>query len=158
MKPEGSLPQSQVPTNCPYPEPARSSPYPQIPLPEDPFYVANSLAASKSEPTLHRLLTFHVPNLTSLFRYLCRTKVSTQVQDKCSWFATKPVFTVRSCQHLVQPPSWRNTSCRLSATAYSIYSQLPSILAAVLPSITWRRAMPWWQGPTCHDLPTTKTK
>jgi len=27
MKPEGSLPHSQVPASCPYPEPARSSPY-----------------------------------------------------------------------------------------------------------------------------------
>jgi hypothetical protein len=25
-----------VPATCPYPEPTRSSPYPQIPLPEDP--------------------------------------------------------------------------------------------------------------------------
>jgi len=31
MQPKGSLLQSQVPTTCPYPEPARSSPYPQIP-------------------------------------------------------------------------------------------------------------------------------
>ena len=38
MEPEGSLPHSQVPATCPYPEPARSSPYPHIPLPEDPFY------------------------------------------------------------------------------------------------------------------------
>ena len=29
MEPEGSLPHSQVPATCPYPEPARSSPYPQ---------------------------------------------------------------------------------------------------------------------------------
>jgi len=28
MEPEGSLPYSQVPATCPYPEPARSSPYP----------------------------------------------------------------------------------------------------------------------------------
>ena len=35
MEPEGSLPQSQVPTTCPYPEPARSSPHPHILLPED---------------------------------------------------------------------------------------------------------------------------
>ena len=28
MEPEGALPQSQVPANCPYPEPARSSPHP----------------------------------------------------------------------------------------------------------------------------------
>ena len=35
MEPEGSLLHSQVPANCPYPEPAWSSPYPHIPLPED---------------------------------------------------------------------------------------------------------------------------
>ena len=32
MEPEDSLPHSQVPATCPYPEPARSSPYPYIPL------------------------------------------------------------------------------------------------------------------------------
>ena len=31
MEPEGSSPQSQVPANCPYPEPARSIPYPPHP-------------------------------------------------------------------------------------------------------------------------------
>ena len=32
-----SLLHSQVPATCPYPEPARSSPYPHIPLHEDPL-------------------------------------------------------------------------------------------------------------------------
>ena len=32
MEPEGSLPHSQVTATCPYPEPARSSPCPHIPL------------------------------------------------------------------------------------------------------------------------------
>jgi hypothetical protein len=39
MEPEGSFLHSQVPVicpYCPYPEPALSSPYPHIPLPEDP--------------------------------------------------------------------------------------------------------------------------
>ena len=36
MEPEGLLPHSQVPATCPYPKPAQSSPYPQIPLPENP--------------------------------------------------------------------------------------------------------------------------
>jgi hypothetical protein len=31
METEGSLPHSQVPATCPYPEPAQSSPYPHIP-------------------------------------------------------------------------------------------------------------------------------
>ena len=30
MEPEGSLPHSQVPTNCPYPEPDQSSPCPPL--------------------------------------------------------------------------------------------------------------------------------
>ena len=41
---------------------------------------------------------------------------------------------VRSCFHLSQPPSWRTTPCRLSVTAYSIYSQVSSI---TLLSHTW---------------------
>ena len=36
MEHEFSLQHSQVPANCPYPKPARSSPYPHIPLPKDP--------------------------------------------------------------------------------------------------------------------------
>ena len=47
MEPEGSLPHSQVPTNWPYPEPARSSPYPHTSLPEDQFYII--LPQSKSD-------------------------------------------------------------------------------------------------------------
>jgi hypothetical protein len=37
MEPEGSLPHSQAPATCPYPETARSSPCPHTPLPEDSF-------------------------------------------------------------------------------------------------------------------------
>ena len=44
MEPDGSLPHSQVPATCPYHEPARSSPYPHIVLPEDP---------SKYYPTIY---------------------------------------------------------------------------------------------------------
>jgi len=39
MEPEGSLPHSQVPTTCPYPEPVRSSQCPHIPLPAGPPYI-----------------------------------------------------------------------------------------------------------------------
>jgi hypothetical protein len=46
----------------------------------------------------------------------------------------RKIFTVRGCRPHAQPPSWRTTSCRLSATAYSIYSQLPSVPGG-LPSI-----------------------
>ena len=36
MEPESSLPYSQAPTTCPYPEPNPSSPHNPFPLPEDP--------------------------------------------------------------------------------------------------------------------------
>jgi hypothetical protein len=35
METESSLPHSQLPATCLYPEPAQSSPYCHIPLPED---------------------------------------------------------------------------------------------------------------------------
>jgi hypothetical protein len=41
-------------------------------------------------------------------------------------FVTSLFFTVMSC-YPTPNPSLRTTPCRLSATAYSIYSQLPSI-------------------------------
>jgi hypothetical protein len=68
----------------------------------------------------------------------------------CEYFVTGYVFTVRSCQHIAQTPSWKTTTCRLPATDYSIYLQLLSILEAVPPSATWGRAIPWWQGPIYH--------
>ena len=49
MKTEGSLPHSQVPANCPYPQPARSSPYPYILLPEDPSQYYLSIYACISQ-------------------------------------------------------------------------------------------------------------
>jgi hypothetical protein len=38
MEPEGSLPYSQVPATCPYPEPTPSSPHDPLQLPEHPSY------------------------------------------------------------------------------------------------------------------------
>jgi len=51
-------------------------------------------------------------------------------------FRKKVSFYGEELHHLAQPPSWRTTPCRLSATAYSIYSQLLSKLEAVPPSGT----------------------
>ena len=49
-----------------------------------------------------------------------------------------------------QHPSWRTNPRRLSATAYSRYSQLSFTSEAIPPSATWGRAMPWWKKPTYH--------
>ena len=39
MQTEGSLPHSQVPATCPYPEPDQSIPCPHIPIAEDPLII-----------------------------------------------------------------------------------------------------------------------
>ena len=61
MEPEGSLPHTEVPATCPYPEPNRSSPYPHIPLPEDPseYYPPMGLP---SGPHQNPVYTSPIPN------------------------------------------------------------------------------------------------
>jgi len=86
------------------------------------------------------VITFHLDSTT----------VSVQIRGKCVCFVTMTVFTVRSCQHLAQPSSWRTTPCLLSATTYSIHLQLPSILEDIPPSTTQGRTMTQWQRPTYH--------
>ena len=68
MEPEGSLPHSQVPATCPYPVPARSSPYHHIPLLEDlsqyypPIYVW--VAQVFSFPQVSPTKTLYTPFLS----------------------------------------------------------------------------------------------
>jgi len=57
-------------------------------------------------------------------------------------FYREGLLAPRPTPKLEDPPR------RLSATAYSIYSQLLSLSDVVPLSATWGRAMPWWQGPT----------
>jgi hypothetical protein len=142
MEPERSLPHSQVPATCPYPEPAQSSPYPHIPL-----------LKIIHEPALYRLLTFQVPNLMSLFRCLVCTKVSVRVRGfVCEYFVTKIRFHREELLAPRPTPKLEDHPCQLSATAYSIYLQRPSILEDIPPSATWGHAMPWWQRPTYRTV------
>jgi hypothetical protein len=51
------------------------------------------------------------------------------------------------------PPSWRTTPCRLSEIAYSIHSQLPSMLVGGSSSIRNQKTRhARWQEPTCHGI------
>ena len=61
MEPEGLLPRSQVPATCPYPEPARYSPSPHIPLPEDPSYCYPPICAWVS-PVVPFIIIFQMSN------------------------------------------------------------------------------------------------
>ena len=66
-----SLPHSQVPATCPYPEPARSSPHPHIPLPEDP---SNQLSCPLSIPQV-------LPN------YQSRSEAKFTFRNKASFYS-----------------------------------------------------------------------
>jgi len=68
MKHQGSLPYTQLPATRPYPEPDRSSPYPYIPLSEDPSYyyppiyawvykAASFPQVSPPKPCIHPMLS-----------------------------------------------------------------------------------------------------
>ena len=76
---------------------------------EPDLYLVNSLATAVSEPDLYRLPTLRVPNLISLFHCLSRTKGSVQARGTCICFVPKPFFSVKSCKHHAQPPSWKTT-------------------------------------------------
>jgi hypothetical protein len=67
-----------------------------------------------------------VPNLMSFFHCLCRAKESDQVRGALKHFVTIKNFYGEGLAPR-PTPSWRFTPCRLSVTAYSIYSQLPSV-------------------------------
>ena len=114
------------------------------------LYVANSLVVVASEPDPYRLHTFHVPNLMSLFHCLRCTTGSIRVREKCIRFVTRLSFWDEELLAPRSTPMLRDNPCRQSETAYSKYSQLPSILEAVPPSATWRRAMARWHGSTYH--------
>ena len=118
------------------------------------LYLANSLAAALSEPALCRLLTFYVPNKMSLsFAWCVMPPLGTPpspkirvvkyftsgvfcLQWEClayeyflTFFSRVGIVSASPNPHTGGPPLFR-----LSATAFSIYSQLPSLSEAVPPT------------------------
>ena len=70
MGPGSSLPHSQVSTTCAYPEPARSSLYPHIPLPEVPSCILPSMPGS-SKWSLSLTFPHQNPVYTSALPHTC---------------------------------------------------------------------------------------
>jgi hypothetical protein len=98
MEPKGSLPHSQAPATCPYPAPDKSSPCPHF-------------TSWRSILILSSHIRLGLPS----------------GPRPCKMSRNIVLFTARSCWRLAQTLRWRITPCQLSAAAYSIYSQLPSI-------------------------------
>jgi hypothetical protein len=88
---------------------------------------------------------------SNLSKSLGRTEGSVWFRGFLQYFVTWLIFY----SELLTP---RPTPCRLSATAYSIYSQLPSISGgrSSIRNLRTRHAvvtvthLSWWQGPTYH--------
>ena len=107
MKPGDSLPHSQVPTTCPYPEPGRSSPYRHIQFTEDPsqYYPPtyawdSQVAPGSPTKTLHTPSSPHTrymprPSHYSRFYHPKNTGWWVQiVKLLIMWFAPLPFYIV----------------------------------------------------------------
>ena len=100
MEPEGSLQHSQVSTTCPYPEPARSSPCPHIPLPK---IHLNIILSSKSHVPFPLLGSYQIispgPRLSVwMFRNVIRFYGDElSVRRPTPKLEDHPVSAVRDC-------------------------------------------------------------
>jgi len=101
-------------------------------------YLSYSLSAAASEPAPCRLLIFQISNLMSRFNCIGRIEVSVQVRGfQYEYFVTKYFFFFGGELLALRPtPKLEVHHFRLSATPYSIYLQLPSIMEADPPSAT----------------------
>jgi hypothetical protein len=91
-------------------------------------------------PILSQINPVHFPLLRSYLRISLGPRPLWMVRNMIHFYG-KELLAHRPTPKLDDYP------IRLSATAYSIHSQLPSIFEAVPPT-NWGHAMPWWQGQT----------
>ena len=71
MEPKGSLPHSQVPATCPYPEPAQSITNPHTPRPEDPSYIIFPSTPGSSKWRLSLRFPYQNPVYASSLPHTC---------------------------------------------------------------------------------------
>jgi hypothetical protein len=99
MEPEGSLPHSQVSATCLYPEPAQSSPYCHIPLPEDlsyyypPIYAWVSSVVSFPQVFTPKPCTHLSPPTIRATYYYCYYYYSTETMDSRNQHRVQPSKT-----------------------------------------------------------------
>jgi hypothetical protein len=144
----GQLPRLKVPATCPYPETDQYSPCPPIPKDKDSVHAQGTCIRFV---TWHDMMTWYVFTAARFppcgsGRYACR-KIGTRQHTRRN--DTQNNTKTQNAEFLwwgvvstsPKPPSWRTTSFLLSAIAYSIYSQLPSMLDDVSSTATWGRAV-----------------
>jgi hypothetical protein len=93
-----------------------------------PSWKAASCAATQELPSIlwNQMVHYHVHRSPPLVPVLSQIQGIHPGLRPFVKFRNKLIM-VRTCYPTPNPQSWRITPCRLSATAYSIYLQLPSI-------------------------------
>jgi hypothetical protein len=87
------------------------------------LYLASSLETVIREPTLYKFLTFHNPNLMSIFRRLGRlSKESVQVRGSFWKFVKKLLFKVKGLDPHAQPPIWSRPSSFVRDCLFNIFA------------------------------------
>jgi hypothetical protein len=122
-------------------------------------YLTNSLATAVSDPGLYRLLTFHLPNLKSLFHCLWCTKWPIQVRGFMKCFVT---CSVLQWKVLSTSPNTRAGGPPLVGCPRLLIQHIrscPPHLEAVPCSATWGHVLLWWQAPNyCGHVDMTSSK
>jgi hypothetical protein len=108
-KPESSLPYSQAPATCPYPEPTPSSPHNPLPLPKDPslydpptYVLVSPMVSfplvSPPKPCAHFSLPPYVPHVPpiSFFSILSPAQYWVSSTDILHFILTKILFVRNS--------------------------------------------------------------
>jgi hypothetical protein len=160
MDPESLLPRLQVPTTCPYPEPDQPSPCPpshflkvhlNIILSSMPgfFKWSHSLRFLHRNPVYISPLPIRATCPANLIHCSGRTKGSVQAPGTCIMFVTKKDFTRGVVSTSPKPPAGGPplVGCPWLLIRY-IRSYHPYRRSSSI------RAMPRWQGPDYHMLPT----
>jgi hypothetical protein len=93
MEPGSSFPLSQVPATCPYPEPARFSPWHHIPLPEDTLVTTVTTFFIQWAD----ILVYLYPFLTKRASYFCFSSLCLDEQSVHAYPVLQHTSTPASC-------------------------------------------------------------
>jgi hypothetical protein len=106
------------------------------------FYI--TFSTIMSEPDLHKLLTFRVPNLISIFHSIGRlAKKSIQARGSLWHLVTKLFFMLRSSCSTPTPKLEDHPLLVVRDCLFNIFAVTLRIWRPSPPSATWERALPW---------------
>jgi hypothetical protein len=161
MESKGSSPHSQAPATCPYPKPAQSRPHTfHVPTRMSLFrFLQRDISSRDATPRRSEWGSSLPPDcfvsrgsishlFVRVFFLLRRSVVSTSPSHQAG--GTPLVGCPRLLIQFIRnyPPYRRHFLHPQPEDAPCRGDRDP--LEAVPPSATWGRAIPWWQGPTCH--------